>query len=187
MINVAIKQGWAGGPWHTKQFEQAVRTAGFTVTDVAHADVVIAHSMACYDLKTKTPAQYYILIDPPYAPGQSVIGRFIQKQRQDNRTLKTSQGWKYILGKNIWGAFYVLAKPKYTSLTLKSAGQLDFLGDLKTKNVLVIRNEQDFICSPAIHVALASYPHVFFKTLPGEHDDYYTNPQPYIDLIPKTI
>jgi hypothetical protein len=187
MINVAIKQGWAGGPWHTRQFEQAAQAAGFNLTNVAHADVIVAHSMACYDLKAKTPAQYYILIDPPYWPGKSIVSRFIEKQRHDNRSLRAKYGWKYVMMSCLWGLVYIFAKPSYTRMALKNSGQLDFLNELKDKKVLIIRNEQDFICSPGIHIALSAYPHVFFRTTPGEHDDYYTNPQPYIDLIPKTL
>jgi len=187
MINVAIKQGWAGGAWHTSQFENAVSAAGFAITDIAHADVIIAHSIACYDLEQKTPATYYILIDPPYWPGKSIIGRFIEKQKLDNHTLVKKYGWKYLLLKIFWGTIYVVSRPRYTEMAFKNAGQLDFLGKLKDKKVLIIRNQQDYICSPEIHIPLATYPHVFYRTIPGEHDDYYTNPQPYIDLIPKNI
>ena len=187
MINVAIKQGWAGGKWHTRQFEAAVAAAGFSVTDVVHADVIIAHSIACYDLKQKSPAMYYILIDPPYWPGKSIIGRFIEKRRQDTHTLVKKYGWKYFLLKIFWGLVYICARPGYTKLAFENAGRLDFLSELKDRKVLIIRNQQDYVCSPEIHIPLATYPHVFFRTVPGEHDDYYTNPQPYIDLIPKTL
>lgn len=187
MINVAIKPGWAGGSWHIRQFEQAVKAAGFNVSGVDHADVIIAHSIACYDLKQKTPAQYYMLIDPPYWPGKSIYGRFLEKQRMDTHTIVKKYGWKYAVQKLFWGLVYVLARPNYTSLSLKHGGKLDFLNELKDKGVLVIRNQQDYICSPSIHVALAGYPHVYYRNLPGEHDDYYTNPQPYIDLIPKSL
>ncbi len=187
MINVALKQSWGGGSWHTQQFEAALKASGFALTDVTHADVIIAHSIACYDLDQKSPAQFYILIDPPYWPGKSFIGRFFEKQRQDNRTQKTLVGRKYVFKKLLWGLVYIVTKPSYTSFALKNAGSLDFLNALKDKKVLVIRNQQDYVCSPDIHVALASYPNVFFRTLPGEHDDYYTNPQPYVDLIPKTL
>lgn len=187
MINLAVKPGWAGGGWHTRQFEQALRTAGYNITDELNADVVVAHSIACYDLKTKSPATYYILIDPPYWPGKSILARFIEKQRQDNRSLKNRFGRKYIVQKILWGAFYILARPRDTLLALNSSGQLDFLNDLQDKNVLIIRNQQDQLCSADIKVALAAYPDIYYYELPGQHDDYYYNPQPYIDLLPTTL
>jgi hypothetical protein len=58
---------------------------------------------------------------------------------------------------------------------------------LKEKNVLVIRNKQDQICSADIKVAMAAYPDFYYWEMPGEHDDYYTNPKPYIDLLPTSI
>lgn len=185
-VNVAIKPGWAGGKWHTQLFESALATAGYTVTDVLHADVVIAHSTACYDLKTKSPAPFYFIIDPPYWPGRSILSRLVQKNKHDNAWLKQTFGRNYILKKKVWEGVYILAKPRYTALALQNSS-LGFLADLKDKQVTIIRNELDDFCSPAIEVALASYPNVRLIKLPGLHDDYYTHPQPYIALLPKTI
>jgi len=187
MINVAVKQGWAGGKWHTRQFEQALKAAGYSITDELNADVVVAHSIACYDLKIKSPATYFILIDPPYWPGKSILSRFIEKQKQDNRNLKNRFGQKYLLQKIAWGIFYIFARPQYTLIALRGSGQLGFLDELAGKNVLIIRNRQDQLCSADIKVALEAYPDFYYYELPGQHDDYYTNPQPYIDLLPITL
>jgi hypothetical protein len=187
MINVAVKQGWAGGKWHTRQFEDALKAAGYKITDELNADVVIAHSVACYDLKIKSPATYFILIDPPYWPKKHILLRFFEKQRQDILTLNRIYGQKYVIKKVLWGMLYAVAKLQYTILALKMADNLSFLDELKDKNVLIIRNQQDKICSADIKVALTAYPDFYYWELPGEHDDYYTNPKPYIDLLPKTL
>ena len=136
MINVAVKQGWAGGKWHTRQFEQALKAAGYSITDELNADVVVAHSIACYDLKIKSPATYFILIDPPYWPGKSILSRFIEKQKQDNRNLKNRFGQKYLLQKIAWGIFYIFARPQYTLIALRGSGQLGFLDELAVKMCL---------------------------------------------------
>jgi len=187
MINVAVKQGWAGGKWHTRQFEQALKAAGYSVTDELNADVVVAHSIACYDLKIKSPATFFILIDPPYWPKKHIVIRFFEKTRQDIITLKSAYGWKYTSKKILWGLVYVAARPQYTVLALKRSDDLTFLDELKGKNILVIRNKQDTICSADIKVAMAAYPDFYYYELPGQHDDYYTNPKPYIDLLPTTL
>lgn len=187
MINVAVKQGWAGGPWHTKQFEAALKTAGYEISDELHADVVIAHSVACYDLKIKSPATYFILIDPPYNPGKNILLRFMEKQLQDTKTLAAKYGKKYVVKKILWGIAYALMKPQYLALATRNADKLDFLNQLKEKNVLVIRNKQDLICSADMKVAMAAYPDFYYWELPGEHDDYYTNPKSYIDLLPSEL
>lgn len=187
MINVAVKQGWAGGKWHTRQFEAALKGAGYEISDDMHAEVVIAHSVACYDLKIKSPATYFILIDPPYSPGKNILQRFIDKQLQDNKTLSARYGKKYVVKKILWGIAYAIMKPQYLDLALKNADKLDFLDELKEKNVLVIRNKHDPICSADLKVALAAYTDFYYWEMPGEHDDYYTNPQPYIDLLPTEL
>lgn len=187
MIDVSVKPGWAGGKWHTQAFEAALRQAGYNVTHERYANVVIAHSVACYDLKLKSPATYFILIDPPYWPKKHIAIRFFEKTRQDIVTLKRVYGWKYVAKKMLWGLFYVAVKPRYSALAFKKSDSLGFLEELKEKNVLVIRNRQDKICSADIKVALAAYPDIYYYELPGQHDDYYYNPQPYIDLLPTTL
>jgi hypothetical protein len=183
MINVAIKEGWAGGKWFTRPLRQQLAAAGYAVTDVRHADAIIAHSSACYDLTIKSPATLYILIGPPYWPGKSIFSRVFAKKRADNHAVRLNHGWKYWLSKNIHEIIYVFAKPSYTVTALRNNGSLDFLGELQTKSVYLIRNQDDYFCSADIQTALAAYPNVTYVSMPGEHDDYYTNPQPYIDLL----
>jgi len=156
MISIAVKEGWAGGPWHSKQFRQALKSAGFNVTDPLHADVLFAHSTACYDLPLKSPINFYFLIDPPYWPGKPLWARVIAKKRHDNATLKQAMGRSFVLKKTLWEGIYVFEKPKYSLLALKQHGKLDFLSALKGKQIVVIRNEQDPFCSPDIQVALSS-------------------------------
>jgi len=187
MLNVAVKQGWAGGKWHTQQFEAALRSAGYDISDDLHADVVIAHSVACYDLKVKSPATYFILIDPPYNPGKNILLRFLEKQLQDIKLLTPKYGKKYVAKKILWGIVYAFIRPQYLTLAIRNTDKLDFLDQLKEKNVLVIRNKQDQICSADIKVAMAAYPDFYYWEMPGEHDDYYTNPKPYIDLLPTSL
>lgn len=187
MLNVAVIPGWAGGKWHTRQFEKTLIEHGYKITARIDADVIIAHSVGCYDLPAKTPARYYILIDPPYWPGKSILRRFAEKQRQDNRHLRDTLGRRYLARKFIWGAWYVITRPRYIYLAVASKSDLNFLNGLKDKNVLVVRNQSDQMCAPEIKVALAAYPWVYFTEVPGEHDDYYTNPTAYIPLLPKHL
>jgi hypothetical protein len=183
MINVAIKEGWAGGEYFTKQLRQDVASAGFTVTDVKHADAIIAHSTAVYDLEEKSPATLYLLIDPPYWPGKSVISRILSDKRTKKSAGRQNPGWKNFAKKTFWESAYIIAKPVYTTAALKNNGSLDFLSALSQKSIYLIRNEQDAFCSADIQTALAAYPNVTFVPLPGGHDDYYTNPGPYINLL----
>lgn len=187
MINICVMPGWAGGKWDTKDFERALTAAGYTVTGPLHGDVVVAHSAACYDLKIRSPATYYFLLDPPYWPGKSIFKQVYEHARNATKFAKANRGWKFLVIKSFWHVIYVFAKPSYTINGFKHHDNLEFLRELSEKKVVVIRNEQDEFCSPDIQVALASYPNISYVTLPGIHDDYYYNPQPYIDLLPKEL
>lgn len=178
-------EGWAEGGWHTKEFERALAAAGYTVTDHLHADVVFAHSGACYELKLKSPATYYYLLDPPYWPGKSIYRRVWDHAQNSSKFAKAKFGWKFMIIKSLWHVVYVFAKPSYTVNGFNRTENLDFLKDLSEKGVVIIRNEEDEFCTPSIEVALTGYPNVSYVTVPGIHDDYYYNPQAYIDLLPK--
>lgn len=187
MVNVAVMEGWAGGPRLSKQFRQALGAAGYTLTGPEHADVIIAHSGGCYFVPVKSPAKLVILIDPPYWPGKTIVSRLFVKKYQDNRLTRRTLGWKAWLAKTGWEAFYILAKPGYTTAALKKNGSLDFLNDLKQKPIYLVRNDADYFCSADIQAALNGYPNITYVPLPGQHDDYYVNPGPYIALLPKNI
>lgn len=187
MINVAVQPGWSGGTRYTKQFEDTLRAGGFNVTDSQHADVLFAHSVACYSLPVKSPVNLYILIDPPYWPGESIYSRLLKIPGFNKGLGRPPQDLKSRAAEGYWHARYALQRPQYAAAALKNFGKLDFLAGLKEKQVIVVRNQQDYFCSPDIQVALASYPNVRYAVLPGGHDDYYTNPKPYIDLLYKAI
>lgn len=187
MINVAIIPGWGGGAWHTQQFEESLLRSGFAVTDPIRADVIIAHGISCYGLPKKTPAVLYVLIDPPYWPGKSIFLRFWEKIRQDVKNLRKTRGSKFVLAKYFWGLVYGVAKINYAVLSVKSVGGLDFLENAEGKNIWIVRNSEDVLCSPDIQLPLAGYKWAHLVNLPGDHDDYLTNPQPYIALLPKQI
>lgn len=187
MVTVAILQGWGGAPWHVKQFEDMLLRSGFAVTDPVRADIVIAHGAACYDLPQKTPAVLYILIDPPYWPGKSILLRFWEKISQDFSTLRRDRGIKFLLSKYFWCATYGVIKANYAVLAVKSVGGLDFLTRAEGKNIWVVRNQEDVLCSSDIQLPLAGYKRAHLVSLPGMHDDFLTNPQPYIAILPKQI
>lgn len=183
MINVAVMEGWAGGPRLSGQFRDALRAAGYGITDPAHADVIIAHSVACYFAPVKTPAKLLILIDPPYSPGKHIINRIIANKSNGIQV----NGWKAKLSRAFWELTYIFAKPSYTSTAISKNGSLDFLSSHSDKSIYLVRNETDYLCSADIQVAVNGHPNIRYVTLPGGHSDYYANPQPYIALLPKDL
>jgi hypothetical protein len=80
-----------------------------------------------------------------------------------------------------------LMKPKYTLLAFQNFGRLDFLSALQDKQIVVVRNAQDDFCSKDIETALTSYKNTYYVELPGAHDDFISNPAPYIALLPEAL
>ncbi len=187
MVYVCIKPGLTEGERHTLLLKQALESSGFETSKYEDADAVIAHSTACYDLPLKTPANYFILVDPPYWPGKSLWKRLWEEKISNSKKINKKYGLKYTFQKIIWELTYIVTKPGYILMAFKNDNKLDFLNVLKDKHVLIVRNENDTMCTATIHVALAPYKNVYYRTVPGMHDDLYENPQPYIDLLPKNI
>lgn len=186
--SIAIKEGWGGGRWHTKLFVSELKTAGLKITNRAgSADVLFAHSVGCYDLPDNPRAKLIILVGPPYWPSKSILRRMFTIKHHDLKYTTANHGPGYTLNKTLWQAIYVILKPTYTWLAIRQHRRLHFLDRLNNKKIIVVRNKEDYYCSPEIETILQKYPSLHYVELPGPHDDYYTNPKPYVDLILKEL
>jgi hypothetical protein len=126
-VNVAVLPGWAAGKWHTRQFESALSAAGYTISDVLHSEVIIAHSTACKLLSEKNPATLLILIDPPYWPGKSVSKRYSDRNKIADQN-KTKGGLTGKLKSMLHSAVYIFSMPDYTMTGLSEpTAELKFL------------------------------------------------------------
>ena len=188
MKTVAIAHGWAGGKWHVRRFLKALKQNGFEERKrIANADVIVAHSTGCYRLKENNNAKLILLIGPPYWPTKSILHRLLKKKGHDTRHRLRNEGLLFTINKLLFEIIYVIIKPSYTFIALKHHRYLHFLELIKNKRVILIRNEEDFLCSPEIEQAVKNYENVCYVELPGGHDDFMTNPGPYVDLILKEL
>lgn len=188
MNKIAILHGWAGGNWHVKRFVKTLKENGFEARKrLADVDVIIAHSTGCYRLKENSDAKLILLIGPPYWPSKSVLHRVLKKKSHDTRLRIQQQGFLYTMNKFIWEIIYILIKPGYTFIALKNHRYLHFLDLLENKKIILIRNEDDYLCSPEIEEATKKYKNVRYVSLPGGHDDFMTNPEPYVEIIKKHL
>ncbi len=186
--SVAILHGWAGGDWHVKQFRGALHERGFTIVKNAEgADIIFAHSTGCYRLPQMCGAKLVVLQGPPYWPGKSILRRLLLKKGHDTSLHLKERGIMFAINKLIWEIVYIIIKPSYTFVALKHHRYLHFLDLVENKKVILIRNEEDYFCSPEIKEAIKKYLNVRYIELPGGHDDFMTNPGPYIDLILKEL
>lgn len=185
---VAILHGWAGGWWHTREFCQALKTTGFKVVkNSRHADIIIAHSTGSYRLPENSAAKLILLIGPPYWPSKSILHRLLRKKSHDTKHRLADRGLLFTINKLIFEIIYVLIRPSYTLIALKNHRYLHFLDLLEAKKVILVRNEEDYFCSPEIEREIKKYKNVRYLQLPGGHDDFMTNPKPYIELIQKHL
>ena len=188
MKTVAIAHGWAGGRWHVRRFVKALKQSGFEERKrVANADVIVAHSTGCYRLKESTNAKLILLIGPPYWPTKSILHRLLKKKSHDTHHRLRNEGILFTINKLLFEIIYVIIKPSYTFIALKHHRYLHFLELIKNKKVVLIRNEEDYFCSPEIEKAVKDYKNIRYLELPGGHDDFMTNPRPYVDLILKEL
>ena len=105
----------------------------------------------------------------------------------ENKILREQFGIKRFTKDKLLEVYYVIAKPRYTYSVLRNQSHLDFLDQLKVVPTLLIRNTHDEFCSPQIKQAVKSHKNIRYIEIPGYHSDYYTNPDPYIDLLLKQL
>lgn len=188
MKTIAILEGWAGGPKLTRLFRSKLKNAGFAVAKhPKQADIIIAHSVGCYFLPKHKKAKVIVLINPPYWPRRSIVRRQRQMSKNEYDFLLQTFGLRRLLLDRFWQLFYLMAKPAYSYSVLKNHGELDFLTKLDDLKTILVRNQGDEFCSPEIKEVISHYRNIDYVEVPGYHSDYYTNPQPYIDLIIKAI
>lgn len=128
-----------------------------------------------------------LLLGPPYWPNQSILRRLLKNKGHDTRQRINDQGVLFTINKFLFEIIYVIIKPSYTFIALKNHRYLHFLDLVENKKVILVRNEEDYFCSPEIKNVLKKYPDVRYVELPAGHDDFMTRPKPYIDLLLKEL
>ena len=185
---VTIIHGWAGGPKLGRYFAKNLGESGFKVIkNPQEADLIIAHSTGCYFLAKDFKAKLIMCINPPYWPGNSIVRRWAKMSQNEARLLIKNYGKKRFVLNWAWGIYYIFAKPAYTWSLLKNQSHLDFIEKLADKKIILVRNTDDEFCSPEIKLVVRRYQNIKYTEIPGYHSNYYTNPQPYIDLLLKEL
>jgi hypothetical protein len=157
------------------------------IKKAGQADVIIAHSTGCYFLPNKAKASLTILINPPYWPGEPIVERWLRMNKNETKFILRRFGWGTFLKNKLWEIYYIFAKPSYTWSVLKNQSHLDFINQFPDRNMVLARNTEDEFCSPQIEEIISSRKNFKYVEIPGYHSDYYTNPQPYIELLLKEL
>lgn len=187
MKSVAIIEGWAAGAWHTKQVRKLLKNAGFVISRKNNSEIIIAHSAGVFGMPSNSRSKLIVMIGIPYWPERSILKRLMLNLKHDVSREIARNGRGYIIKKSLWWMYYFFTRPKYTFLGLRHGSDLSFLEKYPDKKIIVIRNDEDDICTPQIESLLNQYKNIKYIKMPGGHDDYYLNPAPYVDLLLKEL
>lgn len=185
MVSVFIQPGWAENKWQEKRFIGAFPPTLAAATSPEKADVIVAHSAACFDVQPVSRTKLIVLIGAPYWPNKSIFVRMFRHIVVQAPAQIRDWGFSFWFQKIAWNTFYVMAHPLSGH---KNRGRLkrEIFSQLAGRNVLIIRNHEDMYCSPQI-AELARRYGFKFAALGGSHEDCWFNPRPYIDLIRKEL
>lgn len=180
MQSYRIIHGWAEGPWHSKLFRLCLGTYHYSpAPSAAEADIIIAHSGGCYLLPKTNEHQVVVLIDPPFWPHKALLTRFAQKIYRDFQARSREKHFAYWLEKITLNWFY-LVKNTGRSITIVRCAKRNRLPISNIKNLVIVRNSDDAFLTPQLNDLPEN---VQYFTLPGEHDDLWVNPEPYVAIL----
>ncbi len=87
----------------------------------------------------------------------------------------------YWLHKTVWNILYLIKDASRTLIISHHASRRRFLKALGQRHTLLIRNDNDAWCTPTIDDIPVTQLQVV--RLPGQHDDCWHNPEPYVRLL----
>jgi hypothetical protein len=187
-VTVAILPGFTEGPWHLALMALELEQAGYKYTALADkADVVITHSAGCYLLPSTQRNVLIILISPPYWPGKPMVLCLMQKILSDFIVNTKRSSIKFWLQKTKHNSLYFWGDLRWNCNIIFKVHRHKFYEALPEKQITIIRNTHDFICTPDIAKKLPKQAKFKLHELPGEHDDCWYDPEPYIKLIDSII
>ncbi len=184
MDKVAIVCGWAEGPWQTKPMRRLLAEKGYEVVkDPEKADIIIAHSAGCYAELDRYQAKQILLIGPPMWPGRTLPGSTARKLKDDLYTTYSGRCWSW-LNKILHNWWYTLTTPKASYEAFRLMPKK--LPHAKPgQRIVLIRNRLDTFCHPKVAEFIAKDRGYKYKQMNGGHDDCWTRPQRYVDLLIK--
>lgn len=157
-----------------------LETAGFsTAQDPTESDVIIAHSGGCFMLPDDLLAKLILLIDIPNWPEKHpIIGT------RDKIKLETKNWWWAT--KTFYNSAYLLTKPMKWHAMNKNWKVGKLPSDEKS-SIILLRNDQDTYMHHHESSKLSQQKGWKYLQIPGQHDDIWENPKPYVDLIKKSL
>ena len=180
---VAILYGIAEGRAHGKRFRQALQNKGYVITDdVQAATIVIAHSAGTFYLPKPNHTQTVVCIGATYWPGRNPGVQWSIKFMLDI-LLTLPRHPLFFIRKTAWNLWYLANLGRTFDILhrYKTFNFPDYVA--RAGNILTIRNALDPWLTPSAALLKTSNARYSYRQIPGQHDDCWRNPEPYIDLI----
>lgn len=158
--------------------------AGFEfVSDPSSADIIFAHSGGCFLIPPESNASIVVLVGLPYWPGRSrILATIIKTWRDYKQSIhqQTLGAWSIKLLYHMLYAFKLMyAWQMARQQTINSPWN-------GSQRQVIIRNRHDAYCSPEVLGAPFNGPRTFIS-FPGEHDDCWSNPKAYLDMLLSNV
>ncbi|MDB5182703.1 MAG: hypothetical protein JWO47_487 [Candidatus Saccharibacteria bacterium] len=165
--------------------QAALLKSGYTLEkNIEKANIVIAHSGGVFFLPLTEKSQTIVLIGPPYWPGKPILLCMAQKIHLDFHARQQEKKLGYWFIKTFWNGIYTVIDLLRAYMLLSYVRKHDLKDRLPNKKIIIIRNKNDAWCSPDLMDIPHKNPITFFE-LPGEHDDCWIHPEPYIKILQK--
>ncbi|HEY1064394.1 MAG TPA: hypothetical protein VGE30_03840 [Candidatus Saccharimonadales bacterium] len=185
---VALQYGVLTGERVGRPFIAALQKAGFEITSRPEsADIIIGHSGGCFWLPQAPTKQKLLLINPPFWPGRTVKSRIIR------RTLTYFMFWRHgytlprWLWRSGWGIYYGITElPRHHALG-KQSSRYRLEAIIERHTALIIRNTADDWLTPNYKQLLNKHQGLSFAELPGDHDNCWINPEPYVRALKSFV
>ncbi len=158
---------------------RALDKAGFKVVDNPYvAEIIIGHSGGCLLVPDDLPARHIFLVGPTYWPGRSMLRSLLEKNASDFKSHRRGRLARQWADKFRWNVYYFWNMPRNIAMLCALKNPPSW----RARHVTVVRNHDDSFCTPDFNSLPFTHKARFIE-LPGQHDDIWLHPEPYIQLL----
>ncbi len=176
----AILYGLAEGLYQSQELVRLLEERGYCQTGNAQtADLLITHSGGVYLISEYARARVILLVGIPYWPGRSILSSILRKWWLEEKNAQWLQKMAY----HLW--YMLTGLPRL--VRMYTGRQQQNMPNGADRHVILIRNNQDVFFHPKSALELTKKHGWDYHQLPGQHDDLWENPDPYVKLIVSSL
>jgi hypothetical protein len=175
-LSYAICYGFASGPKNGAALQKALEAAGYKLVPIDKADIVIAHSAGCWLLPRDIHPRLVMYVGMPLQ--QTTPGKTWFEANTKHNTLSRRQ----LARSRAIHSYYLVREPRRNVRLIKDAKRLQPSIIENTPTIFIANHHDPWPHAPILETYLETYPWDFIS-LPGTHNDIWTHPDAYVDII----